>query len=98
MPSLHPGEHCSGNKLAGCWQVNQQEWSYGFAPTGSGVYFCKPKLNPMYNYRETVTLGITPLGAQEVRVAFFAVADPSAEDRDVLRTLKSVSTGEKGAN
>lgn len=51
---------------SGLWQVNQQEWSYGYGPTGSGVYCCQPKQNPMYNYRESVTLGITHLSAQEV--------------------------------
>ena len=47
-------------------QVNHQEWSYGYAPSGSGVYSCKPMGNPMYTFRETVALGVTQLNPTEV--------------------------------
>lgn len=56
-----------GGIFHGGIEINQQEWSYGYAPNGSGVYHCTPRQNPMYKYRETVTLGITPLGLTEVR-------------------------------
>ncbi|KAK9792019.1 hypothetical protein WJX73_000089 [Symbiochloris irregularis] len=58
-----------GGIFHGGVEVNQLEWSYGYAPSGSGVYSCKPKVNPMYAYRESVALGVTPLSASQVKAA-----------------------------
>ena len=46
--------------------MNSTEWSFGCCEKGSGVYSCKPKDNPMYLYRETVTLGATTLTDYQV--------------------------------
>lgn len=47
--------------------VDGLEWSYGYCESGSGVYACKPKLNPMYVFRESVDLGTCLKTKQEVR-------------------------------
>ena len=49
-------------------EVNGTEWSFGCCEKGSGVYCCKPRDNPMYAYRETVTLGATTLSEYQVLV------------------------------
>ena len=54
--------------------VDGLEWSFGYCESGSGVYACKPKLNPMYVFRETVDLGTCLKTKQEVR--------------DILKALK----------
>ncbi|XP_058084984.1 deSI-like protein sdu1 [Magnolia sinica] len=38
-----------------------EEWSFGFCETGSGVFSCPPTRNPMYTYRESIVLGETDL-------------------------------------
>ncbi|MCO5597109.1 hypothetical protein L7F22_051183 [Adiantum nelumboides] len=43
------------------------EWSFGFCETGSGVFSCLRKENPMYNYRESLSLGHTELPPSKVR-------------------------------
>eukprot|EP00268_Persea_americana_P014881 TRINITY_DN1670_c0_g1_i2.p1 TRINITY_DN1670_c0_g1~~TRINITY_DN1670_c0_g1_i2.p1 ORF type:complete len:245 (+),score=32.24 TRINITY_DN1670_c0_g1_i2:238-972(+) len=35
------------------------EWSFGFCETGSGVFCCPSGKNPMYTYRESIVLGET---------------------------------------
>ena len=42
------------------------EWSFGYCERGTGVYSCNPRDNPMYSFRETVTLGATTLSDSEV--------------------------------
>lgn len=56
-----------GGVFHGGIEVNGKEWSYGYCEKGTGVYYCMPKDNPMYSYRETVTLGATTLSTIEVR-------------------------------
>jgi hypothetical protein len=55
-----------GGVFHGGIEVNQKEWSYGFCERGTGVYSCKPRDNPMYSFRETITLGATTLSESEV--------------------------------
>lgn len=37
----------------------EDEWSFGFCEQGSGVFSCPSGKNPMYTYRECITLGTT---------------------------------------
>ncbi|KAF8698498.1 hypothetical protein HU200_035241 [Digitaria exilis] len=37
----------------------EDEWSFGFCETGSGVFSCPVGKNPMYTYRERIVLGET---------------------------------------
>lgn len=48
-------------------EVYGVEWSFGFCEQGTGVYACHPKKNPMYNFREAITLGETNLTARELK-------------------------------
>ncbi|KAG6554278.1 hypothetical protein Mapa_004194 [Marchantia paleacea] len=57
-----------GGIFHGAIQVYDEEWSFGFCETGSGVFSCPPKENPMYTYRESVHLGTTNLSRSEVNV------------------------------
>lgn len=43
-----------------------EEWSFGFCDYGSGVFSCPYKKNPMYTYRESITLGQTSRSGYEV--------------------------------
>jgi len=52
------------------------EWSYGFCERGTGVYSCKPRDNPMYSFRETITLGATTLSESEVSRSVTVWNDP----------------------
>lgn len=56
-----------GGVFHGGIEVNQKEWSFGCCQRGTGVYCCKPRENPMYSFRETVTLGATTLSESEVK-------------------------------
>ena len=55
-----------GGVFHGGIEVNGKEWSYGYCENGSGVYHCVPRDNPMYAYRESVTLGATTQSLAEV--------------------------------
>ena len=55
-----------GGVFHGGIEVNGKEWSYGYCENGSGVYHCIPRDNPMYAYRESVTLGATTRSPAEV--------------------------------
>ena len=55
-----------GGVFHGGVEVNGKEWSYGYCEKGSGVYHCVPRENPMYAYRESVTLGATTQSPAEV--------------------------------
>ena len=46
---------------AGAIEVYGYEWSFGYCPSGSGVYKMKPMGNKMYTFRESLPLGETPL-------------------------------------
>ena len=46
---------------------NKEEWSFGYCEVGSGVFSCQPKKNPMYVYRESLSLGRTELSRAKVR-------------------------------
>lgn len=48
-----------GGVFHGGIEVYGEEWSFGYADEGSGVYVCPPRRNPLYTFRESVTLGIT---------------------------------------
>ncbi|GBG88467.1 hypothetical protein CBR_g47937 [Chara braunii] len=56
-----------GGIFHGAVEVHGEEWSFGYCERGSGVYCCAPKRNPMYTFRETVVLGMTPLDKRKVR-------------------------------
>ncbi|CAK9201507.1 unnamed protein product [Sphagnum jensenii] len=47
-------------------QVFDEEWSFGFCENGSGVFSCPPKTNPMYTYRETLSLGHADVSVMQV--------------------------------
>eukprot|EP00252_Welwitschia_mirabilis_P022403 TRINITY_DN6052_c0_g1_i2.p1 TRINITY_DN6052_c0_g1~~TRINITY_DN6052_c0_g1_i2.p1 ORF type:complete len:246 (-),score=53.46 TRINITY_DN6052_c0_g1_i2:70-807(-) len=47
-------------------QVYGEEWSFGFCESGTGVFSCPPKRNPMYTYRESLVLGYTTQSADKV--------------------------------
>ncbi|KAG0593149.1 hypothetical protein M758_1G300900 [Ceratodon purpureus] len=56
-----------GGIFHGAVEVYGKEWSFGYCENGSGVFSCPPKANPMYTYRESVSLGkteLSPLGVQ----------------------------------
>ncbi|CAL0303368.1 unnamed protein product [Lupinus luteus] len=42
------------------------EWSFGFCEQGTGVFSCPSGKNPMYTYRESLTLGKTNLSIFKV--------------------------------
>ncbi|KMZ58493.1 PPPDE peptidase domain-containing protein [Zostera marina] len=44
----------------------EEEWSFGFCENGSGVFSCPPTKNPMYTYRECISLGETNLSSFKV--------------------------------
>ena len=48
-----------GGVFHGGVEVFGREWSFGMCegPGVTGVYACEPAANPMYQYREAVTLG-----------------------------------------
>ena len=56
-------------------QVYGEEWAFGACDAGTGVYATAPRRNPMYTYRESVTLGATPLSPSDVRAVLAALAD-----------------------
>eukprot|EP00249_Psilotum_nudum_P014505 c24856_g1_i2 orf=595-1272(+) len=43
-----------------------EEWSFGYCENGSGVFSCSRKGNPLYTYRETVSLGFTTFSRLKV--------------------------------
>ncbi|GLJ05696.1 hypothetical protein SUGI_0023270 [Cryptomeria japonica] len=47
-------------------QIYDLEWSFGYCENGTGVFSCHPKQNPMYTYRESISLGKTSLSAHSV--------------------------------
>ena len=55
-----------GGVFHGAVEICGKEWSFGFCEAGSGVYACLPKLNPAYTYRETIDMGQTQVGMQQV--------------------------------
>lgn len=55
-----------GGVFHGGLEVYAREWAFGACESGSGVYPCRPRANPMYKYRETVVLGPTACGEEEV--------------------------------
>lgn len=55
-----------GGIFHGAVELNGREWSFGFCESGTGIYACHPKRNPMYKYRETVNLGSTSKSNDEV--------------------------------
>eukprot|EP00246_Nothoceros_aenigmaticus_P007564 TRINITY_DN2146_c0_g2_i1.p1 TRINITY_DN2146_c0_g2~~TRINITY_DN2146_c0_g2_i1.p1 ORF type:complete len:261 (-),score=36.32 TRINITY_DN2146_c0_g2_i1:197-979(-) len=56
-----------GGIFHGAVQVFEEEWSFGYCDAGPGVFSCPPKLNPMYTYRESISLGSTTLSPVEVK-------------------------------
>ncbi|KAG0581635.1 hypothetical protein KC19_4G267500 [Ceratodon purpureus] len=55
-----------GGIFHGAVEVYNKEWSFGYCESGSGVFSCQPKRNPMYTYRESLSLGRTELTRMEV--------------------------------
>lgn len=56
----------AGGIFHGGIEVFGEEWSYGYTTRESGMYMCQPKDNPMYTYRESISLGKTNLSKYEV--------------------------------
>ncbi|KAI5083180.1 hypothetical protein GOP47_0002923 [Adiantum capillus-veneris] len=46
---------------------DNEEWSFGYCEIGSGVFSCPAKTNPMYSYRESISLGKTSLCRSRVK-------------------------------
>ncbi|MCO5578739.1 hypothetical protein L7F22_032584 [Adiantum nelumboides] len=46
---------------------DNEEWSFGYCELGSGVFSCPSKTNPMYSYRESISLGKTWLSRPKVK-------------------------------
>eukprot|EP00270_Netrium_digitus_P002434 TRINITY_DN12754_c0_g1_i5.p1 TRINITY_DN12754_c0_g1~~TRINITY_DN12754_c0_g1_i5.p1 ORF type:complete len:294 (+),score=59.81 TRINITY_DN12754_c0_g1_i5:30-884(+) len=55
-----------GGIFHGAVEVFGEEWSYGYCERGTGVFSCPPMGNPMYTFRETVELGVTPFDERKV--------------------------------
>lgn len=55
-----------GGVFHGAIEVYGFEWSFGYCPTGSGLYRVRPRCNELYDYRESVPLSRTSLSQQEV--------------------------------
>eukprot|EP00250_Pteridium_aquilinum_P005583 c15655_g1_i1 orf=38-769(-) len=45
---------------------DNEEWSFGYCETGSGVFSSPSRTNPMYSYRESISLGRTSLSRHKV--------------------------------
>eukprot|EP00271_Cylindrocystis_brebissonii_P002204 TRINITY_DN12613_c0_g1_i1.p1 TRINITY_DN12613_c0_g1~~TRINITY_DN12613_c0_g1_i1.p1 ORF type:complete len:358 (+),score=66.78 TRINITY_DN12613_c0_g1_i1:612-1685(+) len=75
-----------GGIFHGAVEVAGGEWSYGYCEKGSGVFCCEPKSNPMYTFRETIELGVTPYDEERLSAM---IAELSAEwrgrDYDLLQ-------------
>mmetsp|Transcript_21317 Transcript_21317/g.46558 ORF Transcript_21317/g.46558 Transcript_21317/m.46558 type:complete len:502 (-) Transcript_21317:1317-2822(-) len=56
-----------GGVFHGAIAIEGLEWSFGYCDSGTGVYCCEEKQNPMYYFRETVDLGETPKTKQQVK-------------------------------
>ncbi|KAI5059601.1 hypothetical protein GOP47_0025920 [Adiantum capillus-veneris] len=50
---------------------DSEEWSFGYSGSGSGVFSCPHKLNVLYSYRETISLGHTSLSRLKVTQVLF---------------------------
>lgn len=46
-------------------EVYGLEWSFGFSPSGSGVFCCPPKTCELHHYRESIDLGITDVSEED---------------------------------
>lgn len=55
-----------GGIFHGAVEVYSREWSFGYCEDGTGVFHCQPKRNPMYTYRESISLGRTELTRLQV--------------------------------
>jgi len=62
-----------GGIFHGGVEVFGDEWSFGYCPDGTGVYRCEPRRNPMYEYRESVPLGVTSLSPARASAAVAAL-------------------------
>uniref|UniRef100_A0A7S3WVN0 PPPDE domain-containing protein n=1 Tax=Strombidinopsis acuminata TaxID=141414 RepID=A0A7S3WVN0_9SPIT len=49
-------------------EVYGKEWSFNATPKGSGVFHCKPRECASHTYRESVLMGHTMLGEEDVMV------------------------------
>jgi len=47
-------------------EIGGEEWSFGYAPWGSGVHCSVPREHPQHNFRETLELGPSTLTKAEV--------------------------------
>ena len=66
-PPQIPKSHAIFLRTPPATQVyGEEEWSFGFCETGSGVLNCPVGKNPMYTYRERIVLGETECGIAAV--------------------------------
>ncbi|PNW86134.1 hypothetical protein CHLRE_02g074600v5 [Chlamydomonas reinhardtii] len=56
-----------GGVFHGAIEVDDVEWSFGYCESGTGVYCCRARQNTMYNFRETLELGVTEKSKQEIK-------------------------------
>lgn len=67
-------------------EINGKEWSYGYAPTGSGVCSCRPRQHTQHHYRESIELSPTNLSKAEVaRTLADLMGDYKGEDYHLTR-------------
>ncbi|GBF87787.1 hypothetical protein Rsub_00498 [Raphidocelis subcapitata] len=55
-----------GGVFHGAIVVGDVEYSFGYCESGSGVYHLRVKSNPMYTFRETISLGKTTLDQAQI--------------------------------
>ncbi|KAI8471534.1 MAG: PPPDE putative peptidase domain-containing protein [Monoraphidium minutum] len=55
-----------GGIFHGAVVIGDIEYSFGYCESGSGVYHIKAKQNPMYTFRETLSLGSTTLDHAQI--------------------------------
>eukprot|EP00775_Hariotina_reticulata_P006935 gene6935-7153_t len=56
-----------GGIFHGAIQLGSAEFSFGWCDRGTGVYAVAPTMNPMYQYRESISLGHTSRSMEEIR-------------------------------
>ncbi|CAK9035604.1 Desumoylating isopeptidase 1 homolog (DeSI-1) (Polyubiquitinated substrate transporter) (POST) [Durusdinium trenchii] len=56
-------------------EIGGKEWSFGYAPVGSGVHCSSPRQHPQHNFRETLVLGTTTLSRTEVAKLLESMVD-----------------------
>lgn len=56
-------------------EIGGEEWSFGYAPSGSGLHCSLPREHPQHNFRETLELGPTTMTKAEVAALLETMLD-----------------------